>query len=171
LLLSILPILLLSIGCKKSGGSGTTTTTTSGDTTKWDWTGTPPLSVIINGTLFQAALTNSFAISNPLTGFSVLGNSATSDSGVSVSFTSTPSAGSVYSMPSPANAGYTIEIPGGPSSGNGQWEALSGGAVKILSKTDSTIEGLFYASLKDPTNMSTPATLTMTKGYFKVKIK
>jgi len=147
-------ISLLSVGCKKSKSS------TPGSSTDWTWSGTAPLSVDIDGVHYQATTGSATSV----VGVLAVTSSNGSDTGVTVSFVGTPTAGTVYDCPSPANIGFGVQAVGT----GGNYEALSGGKVKVLSITDSTIEGEFYGTVKDPSS-SSGTTHSMTNGYFKVQ--
>jgi len=161
--LALASMSLVSLGCKKS--KSTTTTPTGGGpgpgSTSWTWSGTAPLSVDIDGVHYQA--TNGYATS--IVGVFAITTSNGSDTGVTVSFTGTPTAGTIYNCPSPANIGFGVQASGT----GGNYEALAGGQIKVIAITDSTIEGQFYGTVKDPSS-SSGTTHTMANGYFKVPI-
>lgn len=154
-LLALASMSLLTVSCKKKSS-----TTPGGSSTDWSWSGTAPLSVDIDGVHYQA--TTGYATS--VVGVFAVTSSNGSDTGVTVSFTGTPTAGTVYDCPSPANIGFGVQASGT----GGNWEALAGGKVKVISITDSTIEGQFYGTVKDPSS-SSGTTHSMTNGYFKVQ--
>jgi len=146
---------VLSTGCKKDNNNNSSSNS-------FNWTGTAPLSVKINGVQYQATSGSATTFLN--NGIIVTGQNA-SDTAISITFSTAVTANTVYSVPSPSNIALTIQT--ATTAQNGVYESLSGGGVKILSYSTSSVEGLFYGTLTDPTKVSN-ATYALTDGYFNV---
>lgn len=126
----------------------------------FDWTGNAPLSVKINGTPYvcDPNLTDviSFAGYYYIT-FSDIEGADSKGFGIQVGENAIPN--KIYTMPSPFNVSYQEQ------NNNIHWGAKSG-KYKIITNDATTIEGYFYATLKEQaTGIETGKA---TEGYFKV---
>ncbi len=133
----------------QNGGGG------GGSNSKFDWTGTDPLSAKVNGTAFQATTGSA----NSSSGFFIISGSQGIDGTISFSIPESTGAGSTFTLTSSNSATYTENFTDVYSSALG-----GGGAVKVLENDATHIKGLFYFSGKSPSGV----TKTITEGYFNV---
>lgn len=125
----------------------------------FNWAGTPPLSVKINGTAF-ATDASTVDVSNMLGYYYVIVEDATGN-GVVLTIPTNAIEGKEYSMPSPANITYQF-------ANNGAALGGTSGKYKIVTNNTTTLEGYFWANTKDYTGQQTSETVALTEGYFKV---
>jgi hypothetical protein len=147
-------VLLNFSSCKKDSK---TTTTTPTPTPTFNWTGTAPFSVKLDGVSYVVAASD-------ISVFDVLGylniNADLSDDlSVALSLQSAIVAGE-YTTPSPNNITHTNTLSGFQGAG-----LNSGCKIKIIQNTPTLIEGKFYGTVKAVTGNETH---TLAEGYFKV---
>lgn len=145
-MLAVVAFPLLSTGCHKPY---------SHSQTDFNWTGTAPLSVDIDGTPYQATQSS---VASP-TGAIVLTGSDGSSTSVEVVFKSVPSESQKYNAPDAVNFVVNTQS----SSSSDSYSATTGEA-EVTSLVGNTIEGKFYGTVKD-TNGKTHV---LTNGYFKM---
>lgn len=135
----------------------------------YNWTGTAPVSVKVDGVLFTADLAHT-GIQESLTGpagkfYTIVFSNEENENirKLSIQISSDAKAGSYYNMPTgfpPAAISYSdIAL-------SHYWSGVSG-QYKIVTNDATTIEGYFYADVGDPTNFGVVAG-RLTEGYFKV---
>lgn len=131
-----------------NGGSGS----------NFNWSGTPPLSAKVDGVPFLAVDADIIEFA----GYYSITGEAADGSSINPSIPVGAVPGLIYSMPSPANLG---------------WQNTSGpglivlgampGKVKIVTNNSTTLEGYFWAEMKDYTGQK-DTVVHITEGYFKV---
>lgn len=133
------------------------TATTGGGTTAWNWSGTAPFSVKLDGVayLVPEAKISIFDI----LGYYNINAKLTDDLSVALSLQSTVAVGE-YTTPSPNNFTHTNQV-----SGYQGGATNAGGKIKIIQNSATTIEGKFYGTVTSPLNQETHA---IAEGYFKI---
>ena len=127
--------------------------------TTWNWSGTAPFSVKVDGVDFAVDV-NSVTVTEALGLINITLSDATGDISVGLSIPSSVEDGKEYPMPSPCNITYTDYA-------NSLQLIAKSGAVKIISITATEVEGLFQSDLYDAVG-GTSQTKKLTEGYFKV---
>lgn len=129
---------------------------------KWDWTGTPPLTMKVNNAWF------------PLDDSTVVGDDGRKnleiharDTGNTIKFILELNKGvqsnKIYPVPSGAYGAYTyLDL-----QNDIEMHAVSG-AVKILNISSVEVEGLFVGVLKDTTGRNKDS-IVISEGYFRVR--
>lgn len=145
--------LLLTNSCSKDKK----TTTTGGGGTSWNWTGTEPFSVKLDGVSYTVSAAD-ISIFDIL-GYYNINADLTDDLSIALSLQSGVAVGE-YTTPSPNNFTHTNLITGY------QGSALnSGGKIKIIQNTATTIEGKFYGTVSSPLSQETHV---IAEGYFNI---
>lgn len=129
-----------------SGGSG------------FNWTGVAPLSAKVDGVPFLAVQTDC----NEFAGYYYILGEAADGSSINPTVPVGAVPGLIYSMPSPANLGWQ----NGSTTGSIVLGAKPG-KVKIVTNNATTLEGYFWADMKDYTGQK-DTIVHITEGYFKV---
>lgn len=146
---------ILISSCKKD--TQDPNTNTGGGSTSWNWAGTVPFSVKLDGVSYTVP-------ANKITIFDIFGYyninaELTDDLSVALSLETTITTGE-YNTPSPNNFTHTNQVTGF------QGGALTnGGKIKIIQNTATLIEGKFYGTVTSPINSQTH---TLAEGYFKI---
>lgn len=120
----------------------------------FNWTGTAPFSVKLDGVV----LNDPDAVFGGGTDYiGVIAGDG--DILITISIPAAATPGQIFSMPTPASISYI----------NGAGEVLGAwpGKVKVVTNDATTLEGYFYADLKDFTGL-TGKIIHATEGYFKV---
>lgn len=125
----------------------------------WNWTGTAPFSVLIDGTAFDTDAA-SVSVMEAAGYINITVSDVTGDIDLGLSVLGNSEVNKVYDMPSPCNITYT-------DNANGITMMAKAGDLKILNITATEIEGKFEVQLYDQVG-GTSATKKMTEGYFKV---
>lgn len=130
---------------------------------KFDWTGTAPISVKLDGVPYECDEAN-INIQEASGGYTIYfyGNDEGNMRGPIIQVSTNAAPGSVYSAPNAnASIGYRDIALGH------YWTCFTTGHIKIVTNNATTIEGYFYGDLVDPTNY-TVVQGKLTEGYFKV---
>ena len=130
-----------------------------GSGSNFNWNGTPPLSAKVDGVPFQAVSIDGFMEFAGYYGFIA---EAADGSSINPAIPVGAVPGLVYSMPSPANLGWQNSSTGAPIG-----LQASPGKVKIITNNATTLEGYFWADMKDPSGQR-DTVVHITEGYFKV---
>lgn len=125
----------------------------------WNWTGTEPFSVKIDGVDFNTDA-SSVSVLEAAGYINIVVRNVAGDIDLGLSILENSEINKEYTMPSPCNISYTNQTD------NITMMAKSG-TVKILNITATEVEGMFELELYDQVG-GTPATKQMTEGYFKV---
>lgn len=130
----------------------------SGSGSNFNWGGTPPLSAKVDGVPFLAV---DIDLTEFAGGYYITGEAADGSSiNPVVPVGAVP--GLIYSMPSPANVSWQN------TSGSGSIVlGASPGKVKIVTNNSTTLEGYFWADMKDYTGQK-DTVVHITEGYFKI---
>jgi hypothetical protein len=135
----------------------------SNSSVKFDWTGTAPISVKLDGVPYECDEAN-INIEEAGGGYTIYfyGNDEGNMKGPVIQIKANATPGSVYNMPNGyAGIGYR-------DIGQGiYWSCFTSGHLKIVTNDATTIEGYFYGDLVDATNY-TVVKGKLTEGYFKV---
>lgn len=129
-----------------------------GSGSNFNWSGTPPLSAKVDGVPFLAVTTDV----TEFAGYYYILGEAADGSSINPAIPLGAVSGLVYSMPSPANLGWQNSSTGAPIG-----LQASTGKVKIVTNNSTTLEGYFWAEMKDPSGQK-DTVVHITEGYFKV---
>ena len=156
-LLVIFFIASLCVSSCKKDQNDTNNNQSGGSSTSWNWTGTEPFSVKLDGTSYTVPA-NKVSIFN-IMGYYNINAKLTDDLSVALSLETTITAGE-YNTPSPNNFTHTNQLTGY------QGGAINnGGKIKIIQNSATHIEGKFYGTVTSPINSEKH---TLAEGYFKV---
>lgn len=168
--LCTLSTVFILAACNKSDNANPSNNNSNNNNTNtstdFNWSGTPPLSVKVDGVDFVPDLTDTANVQVfDFAGYTNLMVTDKNNVTIAVSVQSNATANTEYTMPSPDNISYTHDTPD-----TTYVLQAKTGKYKIITNNATTLEGLFTATLYDPTN-TIKDTKTLTNGYFKITKK